>query len=252
MTDTPEIIAPEAPPRPALAYHHTPGTGPMVLFLCGYASDMQGTKALHLEQWARASGRAYLRFDYAGCGASEGDFEAETLASWRDDAIRMIDEVARGPVVLVGSSMGGWMALLVAAERPKGLKGLVLVAPAPDFTEKLFYPMLPASLKAHVDAGETIELPGDYGSPSYRLEAGFFTDGRAHNLLDRPLKLGVPVTILQGMADTTVPYAHAQRIVDRLVDDDVVLTLVKDGDHRLSRPEDIERMLGAVERITDA
>ncbi len=130
MTDTPEIIAPEAPPRPALAYHHTPGTGPMVLFLCGYASDMQGTKALHLEQWARASGRAYLRFDYAGCGASEGDFEAETLASWRDDAIRMIDEVARGPVVLVGSSMGGWIMAMIAKARPEMVAGMVGIAAA--------------------------------------------------------------------------------------------------------------------------
>ena len=130
-----ETTAAEAPPRPALAYHHTPGAGPTVLFLCGYASDMQGTKALHLEQWARANGRAYLRFDYAGCGESEGDFEAETLASWRDDAIRMIDEVARGPVVLVGSSMGGWIMAMIAKARPEMVAGMVGIAAAPDFSD---------------------------------------------------------------------------------------------------------------------
>ncbi len=228
------------------------GAGPTLVWLGGFRSDMTGSKAEALAEWGRAHGRRVVRFDYSGHGATGGSFEAGRIGRWFAEAKAVIAAEAGEDFVLVGSSMGGWMALLVATERPKGLKGLVLVAPAPDFTEKLFYPMLPTSLKAHVDAGETIELPGDYGSPSYRLEAGFFTDGRAHNLLDKPLKLGAPVTILQGMADTSVPYAHALRIVDRLVDDDVVLTLVKDGDHRLSRPEDIERMLGAVERITDA
>lgn len=228
------------------------GAGPTLVWLGGFRSDMTGSKAEALAEWGRAHGRRVVRFDYSGHGATGGSFEAGRIGRWFAEAKAVIAAEAGDDFVLVGSSMGGWMALLVAAERPKGLKGLVLVAPAPDFTEKLFYPMLPASLKARVGAGEAIELPGDYGSPSYRLEAGFFTDGRAHNLLDKPLKLGVPVTILQGMADTSVPYAHALRIVDRLVDDDVVLTLVKDGDHRLSRPEDIERMLGAVERITDA
>ncbi len=147
--------------------------------------------------------------------------------------------------------MGGWLALLLAREHTPGLKGAVLVAPAPDFTEKLFHPALPLEIRARVDAGETIELPGEYGSPAYRLAADFFRDGVRHNLLDAPLRLGVPVIIIQGMADTSVPWTHARRLVDRLVDDDVVLTLVKDGDHRLSRPSDIALILDAVGRVTE-
>jgi pimeloyl-ACP methyl ester carboxylesterase len=127
--------AAEAPERPRLAFHHTPGAGPTVVFLCGYASDMNGTKALALEEWAKRAGRAYLRFDYAGCGQSEGAFEDQTLALWRDDALRIIDQQVTGPVVLVGSSMGGWLMLLVAKARPELVKGLVGIAAAPDFTD---------------------------------------------------------------------------------------------------------------------
>jgi len=228
------------------------GAGPTLIWLGGFRSDMTGSKAEAVAAWGRANGRKVVRFDYSGHGVSDGAFEKGRIGRWLAEARAVIAAEAGDEFLVVGSSMGGWMALLVAAGRPNGLRGVVLVAPAPDFTEKLFYPALPADLRARVDAGEPIDLPGAYGDPGYRLEAGFFADGRAHNLLDTPLKLGVPVTILQGMADATVPYAHALRIVDRLVDDDVVLTLVKDGDHRLSRPEDIERMLGAVERITDA
>ncbi|WP_026781890.1 alpha/beta hydrolase [Pleomorphomonas koreensis] len=225
------------------------GAGPTVVWLGGFRSDMTGAKAEAVAAWGRAHGRKVVRFDYSGHGASGGDFEHGRIGRWLAEAQAVIAAEAGADFLLVGSSMGGWMALLLARERPAGLRGLALVAPAPDFTEKLFYPALPAEARARVDAGGTIDIPGEYGSPDYRLAADFFRDGARHNLLDGPLRLGVPVIILQGMADASVPHAHARRIVDRLVDDDVVLTLVKDGDHRLSRPADIDLLLDAVGRL---
>jgi pimeloyl-ACP methyl ester carboxylesterase len=226
------------------------GAGPTVVWLGGFRSDMTGSKAEAVAASGRAHGRKVVRFDYSGHGATGGDFEAGRIGRWLDEARAVVAAEAGEDFILVGSSMGGWMALLLAREKPAGLRGLVLVAPAPDFTEKLLYPALPAEVRARVDAGETIDIPGEYGSPDYRLAADFFHDGARHNLLDGPLRLGVPVIILQGMADTSVPHTHARRIVDRLVDDDVVLTLVKDGDHRLSRPADIDLLLDAVGRLS--
>lgn len=226
------------------------GAGPTVVWLGGFRSDMTGSKAEAVAASGRAHGRKVVRFDYSGHGASGGDFEDGRIGRWLDEARAVVAAEAGEDFLLVGSSMGGWMALLLARDNPAGLRGLVLVAPAPDFTEKLFYPALPVEVCARVDAGETIDIPGEYGGPDYRLAADFFRDGARHNLLDAPLRLGVPVIILQGMADTSVPHTHARRIVDRLVDDDVVLTLIKDGDHRLSRPADIDLLLDAVSRLS--
>jgi len=226
------------------------GAGPAVVWLGGFRSDMTGAKAEAVAAWGRAHGRKVVRFDYSGHGASDGAFEDGRIGRWLDEARAVVAAEAGEDFLLVGSSMGGWMALLLASGQPAGLRGLILVAPAPDFTEKLFYPTLPADVRARVDAGETVDIPGEYGSPDYRLAADFFRDGARHNLLDAPLRLGVPVIILQGMADTSVPHTHARRIVDRLVDDDVVLTLIKDGDHRLSRPADIDLLLDAVGRLS--
>lgn len=227
------------------------GDGPTIVWLGGFRSDMTGAKAEAVAAWGQEHGRKVVRFDYSGHGGSDGAFEDGRIGRWFGEAKAVIAAEAGPEFVLVGSSMGGWMALLLAREQPAGLKGVVLVAPAPDFTEKLFYPALPSEMRARLDAGETVELPGEYGSPAYRLTADFFRDGARHNLLDAPLRLGVPVIIIQGMADTSVPHAHARRIVDRLVDDDVVLTLVKDGDHRLSRPSDIALILDAIGRVTE-
>lgn len=227
------------------------GAGPTIVWLGGFRSDMAGSKAEAIAAWGRDHGRKVVRFDYSGHGTSEGAFEDGRIGRWFAEAKAVVAAEAGPEFIVVGSSMGGWMALLMAREHPAGLKGVVLVAPAPDFTEKLFYPALPPEARARIDAGETIEVPGEYGSPAYRLTADFFRDGARHNLLDAPLRLGVPVIIIQGMADTSVPYAHAQRIVDRLVDDDVVLTLVKDGDHRLSRPSDLALLLDAVARVNE-
>lgn len=227
------------------------GEGPTVVWLGGFRSDMTGSKAEAVAAWGRENGRKVVRFDYSGHGVSDGSFVDGRIGRWFSEAKAVIAAEAGGEFIVVGSSMGGWMALLLAREHPAGLAGLVLVAPAPDFTEKLFYPALSADLRARVDAGDTIEVPGEYGSPAYCLAADFFRDGARHNLLDAPLSLGVPTVILQGMADTSVPWPHAQRIVDRLVDDDVVLTLVKDGDHRLSRPADIAILLDALDRAVE-
>lgn len=227
------------------------GAGPTIVWLGGFRSDMTGSKAEAIAAWGRDHGRKVVRFDYSGHGTSEGAFEDGRIGRWFAEAKAVVAAEAGPEFIVVGSSMGGWMALLMAREHPAGLKGVVLVAPAPDFTEKLFHPALPPEARARIDAGKTIEVPGEYGSPAYRLTADFFRDGARHNLLDAPLRLGVPVIIIQGMADTSVPYAHAQRIVDRLVDDDVVLTLVKDGDHRLSRPSDLALLLDAVARVNE-
>lgn len=227
------------------------GDGPTVVWLGGFRSDMTGSKAEAVAAWGRANRRKVVRFDYSGHGISDGDFTAGRIGRWLAEAKAVIAAEAGDDFLLVGSSMGGWMSLLVAAERPRGLKGLVLVAPAPDFTDKLFLPALPEAQRAAVAAGKTIDIPGDYGLPGYHLDADFFVDGRVHNLLDRPLTLGVPVIILQGTADTTVPVGHARAIVDRLVDDDVVLTLVRDGDHRLSRPQDIALLIDAIGRLAE-
>lgn len=227
------------------------GAGPTIVWLGGFRSDMTGAKAEAVAAWGRQHGRKVVRFDYSGHGGSGGAFEDGRIGRWFEEVKAVVAAEAGPDFVAVGSSMGGWMALLLAGEHPAELKGAVLIAPAPDFTEKLFYPALPPEARARVVAGETIEVPGEYGSPAYRLAADFFRDGAKHNLLDAPLRLGVPVIIIQGMADKSVPYTHAQRIVDRLVDDDVVLTLVKDGDHRLSRPSDIALILDALGRVTD-
>jgi pimeloyl-ACP methyl ester carboxylesterase len=227
------------------------GGGPAVVWLGGFRSDMTGTKAEAVAAWGQANGRKVVRFDYSGHGASAGNFEDGRIGRWFEEAKTVVAAEAGLEFILVGSSMGGWMALLLARAHLRGLKGVVLVAPAPDFTDKLFYPALPADVRARVDGGETIDVPGEYGSPAYRLTADFFRDGARHNLLDAPLRLGVPVIIIQGMADASVPWSHAQRIVDCLVDDDVVLTLVKDGDHRLSRPSDIALILDAIGRVTE-
>lgn len=202
MTDAIAAADPEVPERPALAYRHTPGAGPTVLFLCGYASDMNGTKALHLEQWAKARGQAYLRFDYAGCGESEGSFEDETLATWRDDALRMIDQGIEGPVVLVGSSMGGWIMALVAKARPDRVAGMVGIAAAPDFTDWGFTMEQKLAL---LQTGR-IEQPNDYGDAPTVTTRAFWASGEANRVLVQPIAFDGPVRLLQGQKDKEVPW----------------------------------------------
>lgn len=228
------------------------GAGPTAFWLGGFRSDMAGTKATALSEWGRRTGRRVVRFDYSGHGASGGRFADGRIGRWLAEARAVLAEHAKGEVILVGSSMGGWLALLMARERALAgrLKGLVLVAPAADFTERLLLPSLTASQRTELAAAGTLRLADADGGPPVVLSGAFFDDGRRFSVLDGPIRIGAPVHILQGREDETVPYAHAQALVERLADDDVTLTLVRDGDHRLSRAEDIARLIAAVEGIT--
>ncbi len=243
MTETPP---PPASDRPALAYHLTEGRGPTILFLPGYASDMSGTKALALEAWARQQGRAFLRFDYGGCGQSEGAFEDQTLAGWRDDVLAMMDTVATGPVVLVGSSMGGWLMLLAALARPGQIVGLVGIAAAPDFTDWGFSM---DEKMAMLSSGRT-ERPSPYSDQPTLYTRAFWSSGEANRLMHGVIGIDAPVRLLHGMADKDVPLARAVRLTELLRSGDVQLLIIKDGDHRLSRDSDIALLIRAVEEVT--
>jgi pimeloyl-ACP methyl ester carboxylesterase len=231
------------PDKPALAYRFRPGRGPTIVFLPGYRSDMEGDKATALDAWAGREGRAMLRFDYSGCGASEGAFEDYTLADWRDDALEMIDAFASaGPVVLVGSSMGGWLALLVALALGDRVAGLVGIAAAPDFTEWGFS----ADVVELLRRDGRIAEPSDYSDEPYVTTLGFWESGQANLLLDSEIPLDGPVRLLHGQLDETVPVSVALRLSRALRSGDVQTILVKEGDHRLSRPSDIDLLIGTV------
>ena len=222
----------------ALAWVHTPGASPTVVFLPGFRSDMQGSKALALEAWCAARGQAFLRLDYAGHGQSGGVFEEGTIGSWTEDAGAVIDAVAPGPVLLVGSSMGGWIALLLALARPGRVAALVGVAAAPDFTEELMWDaMMPQEREALARDG-VLHVPSAYGEPT-PVTRRLIEDGRTRLLLRAVIPLRCPVRLLQGQRDPDVPWERALRLAERLESEDVQMLLVKDGDHRLSRETDV-------------
>ena len=231
--------------RPRLAYHLTAGAGPTIVFLPGYASDMGGTKALALEAWAKANGRAFLRFDYGGCGASEGAFEEQSLADWREDALAMIDQAIEGPVVLVGSSMGGWIMLLAALARPDRVVAIVGIAAAPDFTDWGFS----QDEKFYILQHNKLERPNPYGPQPTPYTRRFWQSGEANRVMHAPIALDCPVRLIHGQRDRDVPWAQSLRLADLLRSDDVQLVLLKDGDHRLSRESDIALLLRVVEDV---
>ena len=232
-------------PRPRLAFHHTPGTAPTIVFLPGYASDMAGTKALALEAWALASGRAFLRFDYGGCGTSEGAFEEQSLADWREDALAMIDRAVEGPVVLVGSSMGGWVMLLAALARPDRIAGLVGIAAAADFTDWGFS----QDEKVYILQHGRLERPNPYGPAPTVYTRRLWQSGEALRLMHGPVAIDCPVRLIHGQRDPDVPWAQSVRLAELLRSNDVQVALVKDGDHRLSRDADIALLLRTVEAL---
>lgn len=232
-----------------LAWRKVEGVGPTVVWLGGFKSDMTGTKADALADWALARGRAFVRFDYFGHGASSGDFAQGTITRWREDAIAVVNDLTAGPLVLVGSSMGGWIACLVALAMADRVRGLALVAPAPDFTETLMRPAIPPEGRAALAADGVWLRPSDYGDP-YPITRGLLEDGARWSILGgAPIPITVPVRILQGGEDPDVPWRHALELANGLKGDDVVFTLIKDGDHRLSRPQDIARLVSAVEEL---
>ncbi|WP_146589955.1 alpha/beta fold hydrolase [Puniceibacterium confluentis] len=230
-----------------LAYAHTPGTGPVVVFLSGYKSDMQGTKAVHLEAWAQAQGRAFLRLDYSGHGASDGAFEDGCIGDWAEDALAVIEAVTEGPLVLVGSSMGGWIGCLLV-RRLSRVAGFVGVAAAPDFTEDGFWAGFSDAQRAAIAAGGTAELPSDYGDP-YVITCRLIEDGRQHLVLRAPLAMPFPVRLLQGTEDTAVTRDTALRLLDHIDSDDLRLTFVKGADHRFSDPACLRLIEQAVAEV---
>ena len=238
----------ERPDGEWLAWRRVDGAGPTVVWLGGFRSDMTGTKAQALADWAAGAGRGYLRFDYLGHGESSGVFERGTITRWRDDARAALDSLTEGPLVLVGSSMGGWIACLVAMAAPERIAGLVLVAPAPDFTEKLMAPGIPPEGRAALAADGVWLRPSAYGDP-YPISRTLLEDGARWSILPGPVPIAAPVRILQGAEDPDVPWRHALELAQGLNSQDVIFSLIKDGDHRLSRPQDIARMIAAVEEL---
>ena len=218
------------------------GSRPTFVWLSGFKSDMSGGKAQAVFAWAQETGHGALLFDYSGHGESGGRFEDGTISQWREDALAAIDAQTDGPLILVGSSMGGWMALLAALARPERVKGLVLIAPAPDFTEKLMWPEFTPQQQAEILKEGFLLRPSDYGEP-YPITRALIEDGRKWSILGAPIAFTGPVRILQGMQDPDVPWGHALRLTETLTSPDTILTLIKDGDHRLSRDEDIARLL---------
>jgi len=228
-----------------LAHRVTPGTGPTIVFLPGYASDMAGTKALALEDWAQAQGRGFVRFDYRGCGESPGEFEDQSLAAWRDDALWILDHVAQRAAILVGSSMGGWLMLLAALARPERIVGLVGVAAAPDFTDWGFTPDEKVTLRRH----GRLERANPYGDRPTVYTGALWESGEANRVMTGPIDLDCRVRLLHGMRDTDVPWEHSTTLARLLRSDNVQVTLIKDGDHRLSREADIAQLIRAVEEL---
>jgi len=223
-----------------LAYRKRLGAGPGVLWLGGFRSDMDGLKAQSLDAWAGRTGRACLRFDYFGHGKSSGDFVKGTISRWRDDALAVVDKLTEGPQILVGSSMGGWIAMLVARARPDRVAGLVLIAPAVDFTEVLMWQRMPTDVqRAILETGVWLRETAYEGEAAHPITRALIEDGRSNLVLGETAAVSCPVRILQGMADPDVPWTHAMKLVDAIAGD-VTITLVKNGDHRMSAPSGIK------------
>lgn len=232
--------------QPKLAYRQleTSSEGadmPVVMFCGGFRSDMEGTKAQFLEDQCRSRGQGYVRFDYSGHGSSDGDFNEGTIGSWTDDALAVLDQLTEGPVVLVGSSMGGWIGLLVAQARPERMKGFVGLAAAPDFTREIYEDLFNDEQRAMLDTQGFVDVPNDYDDEPYRFTKALIDDGQKHCLLDGEIKLHMPMRLIQGMQDTDVPWQKAYRIKNALPDEALAeVLLIESGDHRLSRPEDLK------------
>lgn len=251
-SDTPspaKILA--RPDGASIAYHATMGRAPGVIFLTGLMSDMEGGKALALEAYCRKRGQAFVRFDFYGHGQSSGDFPDGTIGRWADDAVQVIDDLSEGPQVLVGSSMGGWVMLLAALARPERIAGLVGIAAAPDFTEDLMRGQLSKEQLAAVERDGRVDIPSDYGEAPYVISKKLLDDGGQNLLLRSEIGIEAPVRLIQGMKDMDVPPDTAARIMEKLRSTDVEVTYVKEGDHRLSEPHDLARLIRIVGSLLD-
>ncbi len=243
----------ESPAR-TVAVRAREGKSPGLFWLGGFKSDMKGTKAEAIDRWAETQGRACVRFDYSGHGELGGEFTEGCISRWLEESIAVYARFVQGPQVVVGSSMGGWLALLLARElrRQKSaapIAGMVLIAPAVDFTEELMWKHFSDAARREIEEKGFWMRPSQYSEAPYPVTRGLIEDGRRHLLLGGLIETGCPVHVLQGVQDADVPWRHAVEVVARFARDDVVLTLIKDGDHRLSRPEDIERLIAAVKEF---
>jgi pimeloyl-ACP methyl ester carboxylesterase len=240
----------------SIAVRQRDGAAPGLFWLGGFKSDMRGTKAEALDAWAQAHGRACTRFDYSGHGESGGAFADGTIGRWLEESVGVFTTCCQGPQIVVGSSMGGWLALLLGRElrrrekegraAPASIAALVLIAPAVDFTEELMWKRFPVPIKQEIEEKGSWSRPSAYSDEPYLITRRLIVEGRDHLMFGDLIETGCPVRVLQGVKDEDVPWDHTVELVSRFARDDVVLTLVKDGDHRLSRPEDIERLLAAV------
>lgn len=231
-----------------LAFHRVDGHGPMIIWCGGLKSDMMGSKAAFLADKCRAAGQAYVRFDYFGHGKSDGNFTDGTISRWASDVGAIIERYGTGGTVLIGSSMGGWAALLAALDRPDVVAGLVLINPAPDFTEKMVWAGWDDHKRQMLMEDGIVYEPSDYGEP-YAYSWALIEDGRARQILDGPIAFAGPVEILQGADDTVVPPDHSRLIIDALTSERVGYTLIKGGDHSLSRPQDLDRLWTALQTV---
>jgi pimeloyl-ACP methyl ester carboxylesterase len=246
-------VASDKNDRP-IAVRERKGANPGLFWLGGFKSDMKGTKAEALDRWAGKEGRACLRFDYSGHGESGGSFAEGTIGRWLEESLSVYLRFAHGPQLVIGSSMGVWLALLLARalaskKDAAPIAGMVLIAPAVDFTEELMWKQFSDATKREIQEKGKWLRPSEYGDEPYTITRGLIEDGRNHLLLGGLIETGCPVHILQGVQDPDVPWRHAVELVSRFSRDDVVLTLIKDGDHRLSRPEDIDRLIAAVKEF---
>lgn len=239
----------ETPRGRRIAYHKTEGRGPTVVFLGGLMSDMEGTKALHLERWAQSKGRAFLRFDYSGHGQSSGTFIEGCIGDWAEDTVDVVSTLTQGPLIVVGSSMGGWQALLLAKAMPDRLTGLVTIAAAPDFTEDGYWHNFSDAQKLVLERDGQVEMASDYMEP-YIITKRMIEDGRTRLVLRDPLQLPFPVRCLQGTEDTAVTTDTALRLLDHATSPDMRLTLVKGADHRFSDDSCLQMILDAVTELS--
>jgi pimeloyl-ACP methyl ester carboxylesterase len=241
----------DRPDGARIAYHKTKGKGPCVVFLPGFRSDMKGDKALTLEAMCQARGHAFLRFDYTGHGESSGEFAEGTIGEWSRDAIAAIEALTEGPLLLVGSSMGGWIMLLAALEMRERIAGLVGIAAAPDFTEALMWTNMSDEQRTELIDNGVIYQPSDYDPEPTPITMRMIEDGRKHLLLEGPITLDCPVRLIHGQRDYDVPWEWSERIADAISSEDVEVTFVKAGDHRLSEPNDLRRLTRVVGGLLD-
>ncbi len=232
-----------------IAYHRLAGTTPGVMFLGGFKSDMSGGKALTLEEHCRKTGRSFLRFDYQGHGESSGDFVDGSIGQWTENATAALDNLTEGPQILVGSSMGGWIMMLLGLRRPERIAGLIGLAAAPDFTEDLMWDVFTDEQRARMEKDRCLEIPNDYDDEPYIIVQHLIEEGRKNLLLRAEISIQSPIRLIQGMCDKDVPWNTAHRILEQVVSNDVEIQFVKDGDHRLSRPQDLRRLCQTLESL---